>query len=260
MSRFPQALRAIVFVVIAVSAAVALALDDRANSVRSLVIELAGASFSESRPGPALTAQMPELLWPPQEQTAPRSVLGPSTLIDPTGDGGFESGLGTWTAVNGTSSNRWFIGTAAGASSGGSAAFIGSSASTYTDGVAQAGSSAVFLYKDITFPAGETLITLTYDYKQPTLDGTFDLTRVFLVPTTTTLTPGSQLSSGQISLDSQGQGGQASFGSRTVTIPPSAAGTTQRLVFQWKNDATSPYGSAAIDSVSLVSNVPTVYT
>ena len=102
-------------------------------------------------------------------------VKAQTTLIDPAGDGGFESGFGGWTVVNGTTGNQWFTGTAAGASAGTKAAFIGSSSTTYTDAVAQTITVADFMYKDITFPAGQTKVTLTFDYKQPTLDGTFDL-------------------------------------------------------------------------------------
>jgi hypothetical protein len=38
-----------------------------------------------------------------------------TTLVNPAGDGGFETGTtfaaSNWTAVNGTQSNRWFVGT-----------------------------------------------------------------------------------------------------------------------------------------------------
>ena len=122
-----------------------------------------------------------------------------TVLISPAGDGGFESGFGGWTVVNGATDNKWFTGTAAGASVGTNAAFIGSNATTYTDGVTQAASVVDFFYMNVSFPPGETSITLTFDYKQPTGDTTFDLLRVYLVPTSTTPTAGTALSSGQIS-------------------------------------------------------------
>jgi len=108
----------------------------------------------------------------------------------------------------------------------------------------------------VTFPALETSITLTFDYKQPTLDGTFDNLKVFLVPTSTTPVAGTALSSGQIGLTEYPVIAQPAFGSFSITIPGAAAGTTQRLVFQWKNDSASPYGSGAVDNISLVSVAP----
>ena len=75
-----------------------------------------------------------------------------TTLISPTGDGGFESGFGAWTVINGASGNKWFTGTAAGAAAGTNAAFVGSSSSTYTDGVTQSTSVVNFMYMDIPFP------------------------------------------------------------------------------------------------------------
>ncbi|MEO7507913.1 MAG: hypothetical protein ABIZ95_11800 [Pyrinomonadaceae bacterium] len=183
-----------------------------------------------------------------------------STLIDPAGDGGFESGFGTWTVTNGATGNKWFTGTAAGAAAGTNAAFVGSSASTYTDNVSQTIVVANFISKDITFPAGETNIQLTFSYKQPTLDGTFDNLKVYLVPTSTIPVAGTALSSGQIGLTEYPVVAQPAFTSFSITIPSSAAGTTQRLVFQWKNDAASPYGSGAIDNISLTSASPGTIT
>ena len=179
-----------------------------------------------------------------------------TVLIDPAGDGGFEAGFGGWTVVNGATGNKWFTGTAAGASTGTNAAFIGSSAATYTDGVSQTISVFDFIYRDIAFPALETTITLTFAYKQPSLDATFDYLRVFLVSTLTTPVAGTALSSGQIGLTEYPVVAQPAFGTFSITLPASAAGTTQRLVFQWKNDAASPYGSGALDNISLVSLAP----
>jgi len=179
-----------------------------------------------------------------------------TVLISPATDGGFEAGFGTWTVVNGATGNKWFTGTAAGASAGTNAAFAGSSAATYTDGVAQTISVVNFIYKDIAFPALESSITLTFDYKQPSLDATFDYMKVFLVPTATTPVAGTLLVSGQIGLTEYPVVAQPAFGSFSVTVPASAAGTTQRLVFEWKNDAASPYGSGALDNISLVSVAP----
>ena len=184
-----------------------------------------------------------------------QNIFAQTTLISPTGDGGFETGVdfasNGWTAVNGTQSNQWFLGTGAPGYSGSRAAFISSDGGTTwgNSGVA----SVVHFYRDITFPAGETSINLTFKYSIQNADPTFDYIKFFLVPTTTTPVAGTLLTSGQIggSYDALG-----TFVTATIFLPPSAAGTTQRLVITWRNEGVTPHGSGAIDDISLVSAPP----
>ena len=181
-----------------------------------------------------------------------------TTLISPTGDGGFETGTtfvaNNWTAVNG-SYNNFYVGTAPTVYAGSRCAFTGTSGSNWT-GTGNA--SVNHIYRNITFPSGETNITLSFYYKlkiNESLTG-YDYFKVFLVPTTTTPVAGTELSSGQIGSTIDANTGSLSWTQVTITIPSSAANTTQRLVLSWRNDGSSPYSSIALDNISLTSTVP----
>lgn len=200
------------------------------------------------------------------------TIIGYSqtVLIDPTGDGGFENGTtfaaNGWTVVNGTSStsdyNRWVIGTDASPTDGIYCAYI-------TDGHSGAYStSAIYnynysgyssadkchIYKDISFPAGEELITLTFNWKCRGYWSTDeDYMRVYLVPTSITPTEDVALSStyriGELYYDHV-----TTWQSESITINPSYAGTTYRLVFSWTNTSSNnTQPPAAIDSIMLTS-------
>jgi len=181
--------------------------------------------------------------------------IAQTTLISATGDGGFE--LGTtyaangWTEVNGppAQTNQWYCGTAATGFTGTRGAYIGTAPSnnTYNIGI----TSVVHFYRDVTFPAGQPNITLTFNWKGYGESG-YDYIRVFLVPTSTTISAGSLLFTGQIGSD---YNLNTTWQSATLTIPCSAVGTTQRLVFSWRNDVSignDPAG--AIDNINLVSS------
>jgi hypothetical protein len=163
----------------------------------------------------------------------------------------FETGtLGGFTAVNGSQTNTWVVGPAAGngSSSGTQAAYISDDAGAYTYTVTGAG-SIVHLYRDVTFPAGQTAILLSFDWKGQGEANADDL-RVFLVPTTTTPTAGTALTAAALGTYSLHEG----FIRTTLVLPATAAGTTQRLVFSWRND---PDGGiqppAALDNILLTS-------
>ncbi|HOM37406.1 MAG TPA: choice-of-anchor J domain-containing protein [Bacteroidales bacterium] len=179
-----------------------------------------------------------------------------TVLVNPNAEGGFE--LGTdfaangWTVDNGAQTNQWFVGTVP-LSPNNNAAYISNDFGTswnYTN----TSTSVVHFYRDITFPAGETDIQLSFWIKGIG-ESSFDRLRVYLVPTTTTPVAGTELSSGQV--------GQANYSLQNewikvgIQIPASAAGTTQRLVFSWRND--NSLGTnlpIAIDNISLISQVP----
>ncbi len=104
-----------------------------------------------------------------------------TTLISPTGDGGFETGLavptGTattdysangWTLLQGANNKMW-VGTTAVPSAGTYSAFSGTSAASFTG---ELNANVNHFFRDITFPAGETKITLTFKYKIAAPDGT----------------------------------------------------------------------------------------
>jgi hypothetical protein len=178
-----------------------------------------------------------------------------TTLINPTGDGGFETGTtfagNNWVlATAGGPANDWFVGNGAPAFAGARCAYISdaNNGSQYQYNVTNA--TVCHFYRDVTIPAGQNYLTLSFQWKNYGETGYDDL-RVFLVPTTTTPVAGTQLFAGQV-------GGPYSasnvWNAVTLSLPCNLAGTTQRLVFSWRNDGiigTQP--PASVDNISLVS-------
>jgi len=166
--------------------------------------------------------------------------------------------------TNGTYTNQWNYGTATG-NTGGSI-YISNDNGT-TNGYDTSSEATVHAYRDITIPAGATTATFSYDWKGQG-ESTYDYLRVWLVPTTYTPTAGTLITAGNgriqvgdnyINLQSNWQ----TYMNPTLNIS-SFAGTTMRLVFQWRNDSTG--GSQppiAVDNVNLLiptCNVPTGLT
>lgn len=191
-------------------------------------------------------------------------VQGQTTLISPTGDGGFENGAtfaaNGWQVIN-PATDTWQVGNVPVSSNGARCAYIsanGGAAWTYSQ-------FSVFnhMYKDITIPAGENKVTLSFKWKvggEGTTTFDWDNLKVFLSPTsftptaTAAVTGATQLIgpgavSGMYKLSS------ASWNSETIVF--SAAPGTYRLIFQWKSDgsiiANPP---AALDEISLTSQAP----
>ncbi len=183
-------------------------------------------------------------------------MFAQTMLINPYMEGGFEMGpdfsSNGWILENGVQTNQWFVGTVP-VSPNNNSAYISNDAGlswSYTNTI----SSVVHFYRDITFPAGETDIQLSF-LLRGIGESTFDRLRIYLIPTSTTPTAGTEITSGQIGLANYNlQGAWIKIG---LQVPASAAGTTQRLVFSWRNDGS--LGSnppVSIDNISLVSKTP----
>ncbi|MCS7029208.1 MAG: hypothetical protein NZ519_10650, partial [Bacteroidia bacterium] len=175
-----------------------------------------------------------------------------TTLVDPTAEGGFELGptfaANGWTVVNG-GTNEWYVGAVGVPFAGTRCAYISNTGgATYNYDVNS--SSVVHFYRDISFPAAEPNIQLSFRWKGQG-EGGFDYIRVYLVPISVTPVAGILLSSGQIGGNFNLQG---TYQLATLNLPCSAAGTTMRLVFSWRNDGsigTQPPG--AIDNIQVTS-------
>lgn len=185
-----------------------------------------------------------------------------TTLISPTGDGGFETGTtfaaNGWTVVN-DATNKWEVGTAT-INAGLRGAYVSNNA-----GVANAYTTTVsdtsHFYRDIAFPAGETAITLSFSWKGQG-EGSFDRLLVYTAPTSVTPAAGTPISSSTTLTGATLVAGplnlQAAYTTTTITLPAAFAGTTQRIIFTWQDDTsggTQP--PAGIDNISLVSVTPT---
>ncbi|MBK7938253.1 MAG: hypothetical protein IPJ82_14745 [Lewinellaceae bacterium] len=195
-----------------------------------------------------------------------------TTLISPTGDGGFENGAtfadNGWTLVNGAT-NQWFVGSVATPSAGTNSAYISDNAGGATYNYINTSASTVHFYRDITFPAGQTNITLSFKWKVQG-ESSYDYVTVFTIPTSITPAANSPTGAFQswLNIPTAYPGAtilctppnlnlQSTYQTQTVCLPASFAGTTQRIVFMWSNDGSAgsqPPGS--VDEISLVTSAP----
>lgn len=204
------------------------------------------------------------------------NIIAQTTLISPTGDGGFENGAtfvaNGWTEVNGAfngSNNNWFVGAVSTPSAGANAAYISNDAAGATYNYLVTDVSTVHFWRDITFPAGETNIVLTFKWKTFG-EVNFDYVTVYSMPTSNTPTVDNPVGAFQswlnipvsypgavIHCTPPNLNVQAAYQTQTICLPAAYAGTTRRLVFMWSNDpsvGTQPPGS--IDEISLVTSLP----
>ena len=204
-----------------------------------------------------------------------------TTIIGPANGGNFELGstfaANNWIEVNTTPvtpTNRWFVGTVStGSAFTGNRAYISNTAgATYNYDVNA--DSRVAFYRDITFPAGEPIITLTFTLRVVG-EGSYDGLQVALCPTSTSITSSNSTGTGTFASLLPLYSGATVLGTSpayfstgdpngitvTISVPSSFAGTTQRIVFSWRNDTsfgTNP--PAAIDDILLTSAAPITYT
>ncbi|MBK8467480.1 MAG: choice-of-anchor J domain-containing protein [Chloracidobacterium sp.] len=215
------------------------------------------------------SAAAPESASAPAQANAPMSILA-TTIISPTGDGGFELGGGTmadngWTVVN-NATNGWFAGTATFSAGARSAYVSNTSGATYAYSNTTAAVS--HFYKDVTVPAGETQIKLSFKVKGDgdLFSGTyFDKLMIYTAPTTFTPTTAAPASSGTaltgatlVFAQNSNFVSASTYASGTMTLPSSLAGTTFRLIFAWHNDTSAGTVPASVDEISLTSYVPTI--
>lgn len=182
---------------------------------------------------------------------------GQTTLISPTGDGGFESGttfaLNGWTAANTVGNRLWQLGTGQSGFTGSRAAFIGDNSTTV--GSTSSARPAIHLFRSITIPSGATNIILSFKYKQSTVDNTYDYLKVFLNSNTPIY--GTAQTTGLLTtVDPSSSNTYSSFTTVSVNIPLSNAGSTKNLIFTFTADATSPHAYGAIDEIQITYILP----
>ncbi len=182
-----------------------------------------------------------------------------TTLISPTGDGGFETGAtfaaNGWTTIA-DGSNYWETGTIATQYAGNRGAYVTQNGASYSYQTGALRTS--HFYRDVVVPNGATAITLSFYWKGKGESG-YDRALVYTAPntltpilgvpasTSTTLT-GATLVWTQPTVQAT-----PAYTLASVVLPNSLAGTTVRLIFTWQNDGslgTSP--GAALDNISLV--------
>lgn len=213
-----------------------------------------------------------------------------TTIIDPTTDGGFETGatfaLNGWTVKGSatTTNNQWVCSTGATVGfSGTRAAYVTNNTlatpppHTYT--TSQGTNTATFIYRSVAFPASATNITLDFksigmgQFVSPTY---YDYLRVWLVPTSQTFTYGTALTAFNSGLAATSRKLLGTYSNQSawtnvpqITIPSDGSsattadydGVTCLLVFEWvANTSTGTQPPGGVDDILLKCTVPPACT
>ncbi|HCI58632.1 MAG TPA: hypothetical protein DFH96_07595, partial [Bacteroidetes bacterium] len=157
----------------------------------------------------------------------------------------------TFTFVNGTQTNKWAYGSAAGNVA--NAIYVSNDGGT-TNAYTITSLSVVHAYRDIIIPSGATLAQFSFQWKANG-ESSYDYLRVWLVPTSFTPTAGTQTTAGsgriQVGANFNQQTTWQTYQNSALNVS-TFAGQTMRLVFEWRNDGSG--GSqppAAVDNISL---------
>ncbi|GAB2854238.1 beta strand repeat-containing protein [Hymenobacter ruber] len=168
----------------------------------------------------------------------------------------FEGATNSFTLVNGSVVNQWAVGTAGGngpTTTGTKSAYISNDAGV-SNAYTITSSSFVHMYRDVTVAAGQGNIQLSFDWKAAG-ESTYDYILVQVAPTSFTPVAGTALSTTGVTVLAQ-INLQTTFGRTTLQLPGSLAGSTQRLIFSWRNDGTGgAQPPATIDNISVTSRV-----
>jgi hypothetical protein len=161
------------------------------------------------------------------------------------------SGTNSFTFINGSETNQWVYGAAAG-NTGNSIYVSNDLGVTNTYSVTNA--SVTQAFRDITIPIGTTFTRFSFDWKANG-EAANDYLRVWLVPSSFAPTAGSQINAAsdriQIGADFNQQTTWQTFSDGNLDLS-SFANTTMRLVFEWSNNASGGSNApAAIDNISL---------
>ncbi|MFC6269527.1 fibronectin type III domain-containing protein [Frigoriflavimonas asaccharolytica] len=156
--------------------------------------------------------------------------------------------------VNGTQSNKWSYGAAAGNPA--NSIYISDN-----NGLANSYSGTttiVHAYRDIIVPTGTTNATFLFDWKAVG-EGTSDLFKVWLVPTSFNPVAGTQITAGAGKIQVGGnfnlQSTWQTYFNPTLNLS-TFAGATVRIVYEWRNDSFGFTNTpAAIDNINLI--IPT---
>ncbi len=164
----------------------------------------------------------------------------------------FEGATNGFTLENGTQNNQWAVASTGGngpTSPGTRAAYISNDFGA-SNAYNITSASTVHLYRDVVLPAGQAAMQLSFDWRGVG-EGTSDYLLVQVAPTTFAPVAGTVPATTSATVLAQ-LNVQASYTRTTLVLPASLAGTTQRLIFTWTNNAfggTQP--PALVDNIVL---------
>ena len=198
-----------------------------------------------------------------------QKTFSQTTLISPTGDGGFENGAtlaaNGWTSVN-SSADSWFIGSVPLVSNGSRCAYITSTPTTTASWTYSQISTVQHLYYDVTIPVGESIVTMSFKWKaggEGSTTSDWDNLKIFWgsvanigVPVANTALSATYQVSGTGATSGMYKLSSTLYNNGTISLS-GIPGTTYRLVLSWKSDIADIVNPpAAVDEISLVSRVP----
>jgi large repetitive protein len=165
-----------------------------------------------------------------------------------------------WSTVNGTQANKWFYGTAV-SNSPTHSLYVSRNATGNNNLYNASTESVTQVYRDIAVPAGTRDVNIAFDWKgigEFSGSTIWDYVTVYVVPTTFRPTAGTTMVGANLNGGTQLARlyNQTTWTRFNQIFNASAyAGSTMRLVFQWRNDGSGYNGSdpipGAIDNVVL---------
>ncbi|WP_241775110.1 hypothetical protein [Chryseobacterium sp. ERMR1:04] len=162
------------------------------------------------------------------------------------------------TLTNGTQTNKWVYGSAVGNAA--NSLYISNDNGVTNAYTTASATSIVQAYRDIIIPTGTTTSIFAFDWKGDG-ESTYDLLRVWLVPTTYTPVAGTTITAGAGRIQVGGNFNQQTTWQNYLNTNlnlSTFAGSTMRLVFEWKNDGSGGnQPPAAIDNINLL--IPTCF-
>ena len=162
---------------------------------------------------------------------------------------GFE-GDNNWTLIS-NSLNKWVVGTAV--NNGGTKSLYVSKDNGVTNSYNNSVTTVTHAYRDVAVPAGASVGSLSFDWRASG-ESTFDYLRVWIVSNTFNPTLGQQIGAGTNRIQvGENYNRQEAFVNVTDAIDLRAfAGSTLRIIFEWRNDGSGGNDpAAAIDNVKL---------
>ncbi len=160
------------------------------------------------------------------------------------------TGNPSFTYINGTQPNKWVVG-AATFNSPANSLYI-SSDNGVTNSYNGATASTVHAYRDIVIPAGATDLDFAFDWKN--VGETNDNVRVWMVPLSFNPVAGTAITAAadRILITPTSLFNGANWQTASYVVPvTTVAGTTQRFVFEWRNNTFTTTSPAAIDNINI---------
>ncbi len=164
----------------------------------------------------------------------------------------FEENVSNWVIVNGSETNKWFIGTAV-ANGGTKSLYISNNADGATHNYSTFSTSKVHAYSDLIIPNDAANIQVSFDWRANG-EGTttlYDYITVWLVNPSYTPVAGSEITANEDRIKIGDFNLNNNWTNASFIVNSSAyMGQNRRLIFEWKND-----GGSGIQQPGAIDNI-----